>query len=141
MDAIIGTHPHVLLPVELMHRPDGRRVPVFWSLGNLISRQMEAPRTVGGLAGLTVEKIGDVCAITSCSIQPTVMHKTSRSDTEMRVYRLADYSDELAGGNNVETTEDFPSFTVAGCHDFASKVLGASYDRASSSLLLEVNPL
>lgn len=138
VDAIIGTHPHVLQPVELMHRPDGRRVPVFWSLGNLISRQMEAPRTVGGL---TVEKIGDVCAITSCSIQPTVMHKTSRSDTEMRVYRLADYSDELAGGNNVETTEDFPSFTVAGCHDFASKVLGASYDRASSSLLLEVNPL
>ena len=59
----------------------------------------------------------------------------------MRVYRLADYSDELAGGNNVETTEDFPSFTVAGCHDFASKVLGASYDRTSSSLLLEVNPL
>ncbi|VWM24239.1 Capsule biosynthesis protein CapA [Collinsella intestinalis] len=141
VDAIIGTHPHVLQPVELMHRPDGRRVPVFWSLGNLISRQMEAPRTVGGLAGLTVEKIGDACAITSCSIQPTVMHKTSRSDTGMRVYRLADYSDELAGGNNVETTEDFPSFTVAGCHDFASKVLGASYDRASSSLLLEVNPL
>ena len=141
MDAIIGTHPHVLQPVELMHRPDGRRVPVFWSLGNLISRQMEAPRTVGGLAGLTVEKIGNVCAITSCSIQPTVMHKTSRSDTGMRVYRLADYSDELAGGNNVETTEDFPSFAVAGCHDFASKVLGVSYDRASSSLLLEVNPL
>lgn len=141
VDAIIGTHPHVLQPVELMHRPDGRRVPVFWSLGNLISRQMEAPRTVGGLAGLTVEKIGDACAITSCSIQPTVMHKTSRSDTGMRVYRLADYSDELAGGNNVETTEDFPSFTVAGCHDFASKVLGASYDRASSSLLFEVNPL
>lgn len=141
VDAIIGTHPHVLQPLELLDAPDGRKVPVFWSLGNLISRQLETPRTMGGLATLIVEKVGDACAVTASSLAPTIMHKDRGGGTGMGAYLLADYTDELASRNTVEPTGDFPEFTVEGCHDFAASVLGEGYDRGAALLSREVNRL
>lgn len=140
-DAIIGTHPHVLEPLELVEAKDGRKIPIFWSLGNFISRQIEAPKTVGGLAHLTIQKNGDACAITACALEPVVMHKDVRDKHKMAAYRLADYSDELASKNYAPATEDFPAFTVEGCHNFVSMVLGPSYKRDAAQLSYEVNAL
>ena len=36
-DCVIGSHPHVLQPFVLLDGPDGKTVPVFYSLGNFIS--------------------------------------------------------------------------------------------------------
>jgi hypothetical protein len=41
-DAVIIHHPHVPSPVEVLSTPDGRRVPVFESVGNLVSNQGES---------------------------------------------------------------------------------------------------
>jgi capsule synthesis protein PGA_cap len=41
-DAVVIHHPHVPSPVEVIETPDGRRVPVFESVGNLVSNQGEA---------------------------------------------------------------------------------------------------
>jgi poly-gamma-glutamate synthesis protein (capsule biosynthesis protein) len=41
-DAVIIHHPHVPSPVEVLATPDGRRVPVFESVGNLVSNQGES---------------------------------------------------------------------------------------------------
>ena len=41
-DAVIIHHPHVPSPVEVIATPDGRRVPVFESVGNLVSNQGES---------------------------------------------------------------------------------------------------
>jgi poly-gamma-glutamate synthesis protein (capsule biosynthesis protein) len=41
-DAVILHHPHVPSPVEVVVTPDGRRVPVFESVGNLVSNQGES---------------------------------------------------------------------------------------------------
>ena len=38
-DIIIGTHPHVIQPVEYITAADGRKVLVIYSLGNFISAQ------------------------------------------------------------------------------------------------------
>ncbi len=38
-DAIFGSHPHVIQPFEYILAPDGRAVPVFFSLGNFLSNQ------------------------------------------------------------------------------------------------------
>ncbi len=37
--AVIGTHPHVVQPLETVVRPDGLEAPVAFSLGNLVSNQ------------------------------------------------------------------------------------------------------
>ncbi len=41
-DAVIIHHPHVPSPVEVLATPDGRRVPIFESVGNLVSNQGES---------------------------------------------------------------------------------------------------
>jgi poly-gamma-glutamate capsule biosynthesis protein CapA/YwtB (metallophosphatase superfamily) len=43
-DAVVMHHPHVPLPVELYETKDGRKVPIFASVGNLVSNQGESYR-------------------------------------------------------------------------------------------------
>lgn len=47
--AIVGAHPHVLQPLETIQTEDGRRVPVAFSLGNLISSQWRLERRTGAI--------------------------------------------------------------------------------------------
>jgi hypothetical protein len=42
--AIIGAHPHVLQPWEMLTTEDGREAFVIYSLGNFVSHQRELPR-------------------------------------------------------------------------------------------------
>ena len=126
VDAIIGTHPHVLQPVELLEGPDGRRVPVFWSLGNFVSSQIEKPRMVGGMAKLTFEKGPEGARVTGYSLTPLVTHRAL--GTDMSVYRLSDYTEELAARNYVRNAEGCGDFTAAYCRDLASQILGEGYD-------------
>lgn len=39
-DCIIGSHPHVLQPFDLISTDDGREVPVFYSMGNFVSHNV-----------------------------------------------------------------------------------------------------
>ncbi|MFR8759784.1 MAG: CapA family protein [Negativibacillus sp.] len=55
-DLIIGTHPHVLQPVEEITSPNGNRATVLYSLGNFISAQADRANLVGAIAQIEVEK-------------------------------------------------------------------------------------
>jgi poly-gamma-glutamate capsule biosynthesis protein CapA/YwtB (metallophosphatase superfamily) len=61
-NAIIGSHPHVVQTFELIY-PDTTDsmnfVPVFYSLGNLISNQRDRYRDGGAMFNLTLEKISN----------------------------------------------------------------------------------
>ena len=120
-DAVIGSHPHVLQPVELLTAPDGRQVPVYWSLGNLVSRQDQPERVVGGLAELTVRRVpgGAVsssasgpavsapaasgparrCQIADRRLVPVVTHQTEDHTT---VYLLDEYTEALAAEHRLK---------------------------------------
>lgn len=50
---VLGHHPHVLQPVELYRRADGRLAVIAYSLGNFISNQSRRY-----LAGVTPERVG-----------------------------------------------------------------------------------
>jgi poly-gamma-glutamate synthesis protein (capsule biosynthesis protein) len=52
--AVIGSHPHVLQPIETYVTHDGRNTVIFYSLGNFISNQA---RTY--VSGLTPDKTGE----------------------------------------------------------------------------------
>ncbi len=55
-DVVLGTHPHVLQEAEMMKRPDGGDMLIYYSLGNFraYQGQMEETKT-GGEALFTVE--------------------------------------------------------------------------------------
>lgn len=76
VDTIIGTGPHVLQPVEVIDRPDGKKMTVWYSLGNMLSSQLAVPQLFSGIAGFDITKATDSkeITITNLSFIPTYMH-------------------------------------------------------------------
>lgn len=99
VDIVIGCHPHVLQPVEwVTNETTGKKMIVYYSLGNFISHQIELDQLCGGMAQLTIEKHGDDIEISSAKLVPIVCHynKGDNDKFEFDVYKLSDYTDELA---------------------------------------------
>ncbi|KQL53983.1 capsular biosynthesis protein [Heyndrickxia shackletonii] len=55
-DIILGSHPHVLQPIQKFHTKDGRDAIVIYSLGNFISGQMWDYKDIGGMFEVKVTK-------------------------------------------------------------------------------------
>lgn len=140
-DVIIGGHPHVIEPVEILTAPDGHKVPCFWSVGNFVSTQIDNQNLVGGVAKVTMEKAGDgSCSVTACSFVPTITHKGT--STDMTTYLLRDYTDELASSNYLESNyTDNTNLTVAWANDFCTQVLGPGFDTTSEQLVIDPSEL
>jgi poly-gamma-glutamate synthesis protein (capsule biosynthesis protein) len=106
-DVIIGTGPHVLEPVEWMPAADGSQTLVWFSLGNLLSTQLEIADLIGGIAQFEVVKTpAGVVSIEAPAFIPTFMsyewtaEQAAASDLlarhNLRVYPLAEAADPLA---------------------------------------------
>lgn len=108
-DVIIGTHPHVIQPVEYITNSDGRKTLVAYSLGNFISAQNRGPRMLGGLLNFEVVKnntTGEI-ALENVKFSGVVTH-FGYGCSNIRVYPLEDYTEELASNHGVKSkTSDF----------------------------------
>lgn len=83
-DVVIGTHPHVLQPVEWVIGAQGHETLVYYSLGNFISAQIQPECTVGGLAYYTVRKENGACRITDYGLKRLVTtHENGHYTTNM----------------------------------------------------------
>jgi poly-gamma-glutamate synthesis protein (capsule biosynthesis protein) len=70
-DLIIGTHPHVLQPMEIVTDENGTKL-IAWSLGNFVSNQRTLPRERSVVLAVDVEKSGDSAVIIKrVSVAPT----------------------------------------------------------------------
>lgn len=128
-DVIIGTHPHVIEPVETFERASGGTGVCFWSLGNFVSGQVTNETLVGGMARVTLRKSVDgTCAVTAASLEPVVTHKGTGD--AMTVYRLGDYTDELAATNGFPGASN-ATLTPAWAQGFCQAVLGDAYDQGT----------
>ncbi len=74
VDFIAGTHPHVVQEVSFYENKEKNKlVPVFYSLGNLISNQTDINRNGGILANVRIDTQSK--SITSVSITPVFVYK------------------------------------------------------------------
>ena len=73
VDAVVGTHPHVLQPYEVLQGEDGHEMLVYYSIGNYISAQAERSCVKGGMAQFTVSLTPDGYRITEYTLQPLVI--------------------------------------------------------------------
>lgn len=98
VDIVIGTHPHVLQPVEwIKNEKSGKQMLVYYSLGNFISHQTSLNQLCGGMAEISIEKNDGEIKIKTAKLIPVVCHyKSTSSGYEFSVYRLSDYTDDLA---------------------------------------------
>ena len=102
-DVVIGTGPHVLQRAEWQDGLDGRKVLVWYSLGNFLSAQLELKQRISGIATMKLEKTGDAkipVKITKVGFLPTYMHydwsaadraaEKLETRTNLMLYPLAD---------------------------------------------------
>jgi len=94
-DAILGSHPHVLQPAELLtlgHADGTRRYcPVFYSLGNFASNQRDFPRDLGAIASIRWVNAPGLRrpAAVSFELHPTWVDNRTRSGKKFRVLEVA----------------------------------------------------
>ena len=63
VDVVIGTHPHVVQPMQWVAGENGHETLVYYSLGNYISAQTDPACQMGGLAFFTVEMQNGQCQV------------------------------------------------------------------------------
>ncbi len=73
VDVIVGTGPHVLQPVEWLERPDGGKTLVWYSIGNMLSSQLQSNQLTGGVALFKATKKDTGVIISDVQFKPTFM--------------------------------------------------------------------
>ena len=99
-DLIIGTHPHVVEPMEFVTSDNGNSALVYYSLGNFVSNQDTAETMLGAMARVRLTKEGDKAFISSYTAEPLVTHQLYGRGL-ITTYKLKDYTQELASQNKV----------------------------------------
>ncbi len=104
VDLIIGAHPHVIEPVEWYRSENGNEMLVYYSLGNYVSRQLEAKNLLGGLANVELKFNGERVYIHDYTFMPIVTHYNTQF-SGFGVYPLKNYTDALAAGHGVASRD------------------------------------
>lgn len=100
VDVIIGTHPHVLQPMEVLKGEEGNETLVMYSLGNFVSAQDVNSRMLGGMAKWTLvyHPSDKSVSFKNICFEPTVMY-FDPSGTDVQVYPLSEYTDDTGASH------------------------------------------
>ena len=125
VDLVIGTHPHVIEPIEWVTDESGNEMLVYYSLGNFVnwtasSGEGIANRMVGGMAQVTIGMGDDGEAfIVEYGVTPLVCHVTEGTNG-VTTYRLSDYTDVLAAQNAIVQQDS--AFSKEYCENLCEEV-------------------
>lgn len=134
VDLVIGAHPHVIEPVEMMEDGEtGRKMLVYYSLGNFVNwtsgtGEGVANRMVGGMAKVTIssedfENTGEL-SIKEYGVEGLVSHVTSQTGG-ITVYPISEYNSQLAGENEIVNQDS--NFSYEYCVELCDRVWGDLY--------------
>lgn len=131
VDLVIGTHPHVIEPVEWVEDEAGNRMLVYYSLGNFVNGTSGTGegvmnRCVGGLAEVEIgrDETGQV-VIKEHDCIPLVCHIAEGE--AYTVWYLEDYTEELASENHIRKQDS--DFSLENCKKLVEQVWGAEGDK------------
>ena len=111
VNLVLGTHPHVVEPVEWVVGAEGNQTLVYYSLGNYISCQNRTEMMLGAMAKVRLRKdsMGNV-SIVQYQAVPLVTHWGS-GYASLTTYRLENYTEELAQACTFRRTDSSFSLT------------------------------
>lgn len=103
-DIIIGTHPHVVQPVEWIEAENGNRALCYYSLGNYVSTQKNALSMLEAMAWITIHVTEEGAYIEpkDTGVIPLVCHYSAMPVRMERVYLLEDYTEEQAASHGIK---------------------------------------
>lgn len=121
VDVIIGHHPHVIEPVEVLTSSSGHETVCFYSLGNFVSNQHDAPTMLGGMASFEIVKTieGDI-EIQNYGVLPIVTHFNSNA-SQFNIYPLDNYTEDMANAHGINKYDS--RFGYNYLHELADEVL------------------
>ncbi len=99
-DLIIGTHPHVVQPMEVLTGADGHETLVYYSLGNLVSLQHETANMLGGVADVSIT-FQDGQLIAADYEYSFVVTQWDENHAGSHVYPWSSYTPELAAAHGI----------------------------------------
>ena len=102
-DLIIGTHPHVVQPVEWVESENGNKALCYYSLGNYVSTQKDAISMLEAMAWVTfrVKENGVEIVEDKTGVYPMVCQYTSGPVRIEGVYLLETYTQEMADSHGI----------------------------------------
>lgn len=128
VDLVLGTHPHVIEPIELFTREEtGEQMLVYYSIGNFVNWTSgtgagTANRMVGGMAEVTIELDEEGTPyIAEYGVEAVVCHVENKTNG-VTVYSLAEYTQELAQQNAIRSQD--ANFSLDYCITLCDEVWG-----------------
>ena len=121
-DLIIGTHPHVIEPIEMIDD-----IPVYYSLGNFVNWTSGTgdgvcARMVGGMAEVTIIRDeNDQVTVKDHGVRAIVCH-VEPGYHGITVLPLSEYSADMAGKNAIISQD--PAFSYDKCVSICNDVWG-----------------
>lgn len=130
VDLVLGTHPHVLEPVEWVKSENGENeMLVYYSLGNFVSNQDAMSRMLGGMAQIQlIEKDGEI-VIDKATIEPLITHTYLDSKQQFTTYFLEDYTMKLAS-NHYLNRKHKNTITLSRLQSLSKEILDEWYNIA-----------
>ena len=124
-DLIIGTHPHVIQPVEWIKVENGNQALCFYSLGNYVSTQQDPKCMLEAMAWVTFVVEDDEVKILAeeTGAIPMVCQYTSGPVRLEQVYFLDEYTKELAKSHGIHAFNG-ADYTLENLQLWAREVLG-----------------
>ncbi|MGB7474489.1 CapA family protein [Trichococcus sp.] len=112
VDVVIGTHPHILQPIEWVTGANQNQTLVVYSLGNFIAHSLTDYNTLGGMVTFDfVVADDDNITVENVQFEPTVSHyvadpgNVENSRRDFKIYKLENYSEELASEHGLNGYE------------------------------------
>lgn len=134
VDLCIGTHPHVIEPVEWVEDEAGHRMLVYYSLGNYVNSTASegegiGDRMLGAMATVTIARneAGEVY-IKEYGAEPLVTY-VSGNGKFIATYPMDQFTEEMAAESS--TRKKDRTFTLAHCQKVWKEVMGDLAEEAS----------
>lgn len=125
-DVAIGTGPHVLQKVAWLDGQDGHKTLVWYSIGNMLSSQLQIDQLTGGVAGFDIVKTSTGVRVDSVGFAPTYMAYDWAPADRAAQNLLARTSPMLYPLNEAgaKIGEMFPGATLEERQSYVRRVLG-----------------
>lgn len=127
VNLVIGTHPHVIQPVELLTNEAGDEMLVYYSLGNYVNSSASegkgvAERMLGAMAAVTIAKNEEGEAyISDYGAEPLLTYVSADRKT-VAVYPMEEFPPELVKSSL--TIKKDSNFSLEYCQGVWDKVFG-----------------
>ena len=102
VDVVIGTHPHVIQPIEWVKGKNGNKTLVVYSLGNFIGGMLGVNNAISGMIQFDFVKMDGNITVENVSWEPLFIHFEQFGQdivddrNNYKVYHVSEYSNELA---------------------------------------------